>query len=546
MITSIEVRFLLREIKDKLIDSKVQAVTQITKNGFCFELYKQNKFFLYCLLDKGLFLSKKKVFEAQKPSSFCIKLRKELVGRKIKSINQHEFDRIVKIKINEHELIFEFFWKGNLILVKDKILAAFLQRDWKDRSIKVGKKYEYPPSPINPLKITEAKLRKLIGKKKIVKFLASDLGLGGEVAEKICEKVNINKEKIKLTNEEVEKLAKFLQNLEKNLKNDYRNVNETLRKRIEEVITKESKSKEEEVKERIKRIEKQQKEAIRKWKQKEELCRKIGKILYEKYLEVKKQIEEGKKKITIDNLTFEIDPNKTIQQNAAIYFEKAKKAKKKLEKLKKVIKIKGEIKVEKREHPKKREWYDKFRWFISSDGFLIVAGKDAKTNEQLIRKYMKDDDLVFHADITGSPFALIKKGKNAPKQTIEEAAMFTACYSKAWKVGLASMDVYYVNPEQVSKKAPAGEYIPKGAFMIYGKKNWKRRVELKLAIGVKDREIVYGPEIAVRKKTKRFVTIVPGEKNVKELKEEIEKKLGASISLEELQRIVPYGKGFVK
>jgi len=28
-----------------------------------------------------------------------------------------------------------------------------------------------------------------------------------------------------------------------------------------------------------------------------------------------------------------------------------------------------------------RQWYEKFRWFTSSEGFLVVAGKDTVSNE---------------------------------------------------------------------------------------------------------------------------------------------------------------------
>jgi len=45
----------------------------------------------------------------------------------------------------------------------------------------------------------------------------------------------------------------------------------------------------------------------------------------------------------------------------------------------------------------------------------------------------------------------------------------------------------------VSKKAPSGEYISKGSFMVYGKKNIIK-TELKLGIGFKGGAILPGPE----------------------------------------------------
>ena len=92
--------------------------------------------------------------------------------------------------------------------------------------------------------------------------------------------------------------------------------------------------------------------------------------------------------------------------------------------------------------------------------------------------------MVFHSEIHGSPFTLLKKGSEARHEDIFDAALITASYSRAWKIGISTVPVYYVKPEQVSKKAPSGEYLKKGSFMIYGKKNYIRGIPLELFIGV--------------------------------------------------------------
>jgi len=286
---------------------------------------------------------------------------------------------------------------------------------------------------------------------------------------------------------------------------------------------------------------------LKKWQQEEKEYRKIGKLLYENYEEVKKKLDSYVKKITVSGLTIEVDPKKTVQKNAEIYFEKAKKAKRKIEGLLKAMKeLKEEklVKVEK-EKPKerKKEWYDKFRWIKSSDGFLLVGGKDAKTNERLIRKHMKDSDSVFHTDITGSPFVLIKnpEKKEIPEQTIKEAAEFCGSYSKAWKIGIAAVDVYYVKPDQVKKEGG----LPTGSFMIYGKRNWIRRISVRVAVGVKDNEVIFGPEDTVKNKVKKYVVIVPDDLPAHEIAKKIQKILKSKIELERITKIIPYGKGKV-
>jgi predicted ribosome quality control (RQC) complex YloA/Tae2 family protein len=99
-----------------------------------------------------------------------------------------------------------------------------------------------------------------------------------------------------------------------------------------------------------------------------------------------------------------------------------------------------------------REWYEKFRWFISSDGFLVVAGKDTVSNEVLIKKYTTQEDVVFHAEITGAPFVVIKsEGKPVSEIALHEAGEFAASFSRAWRENAGTADVYWVKVDQLSK-----------------------------------------------------------------------------------------------
>ncbi len=249
-----------------------------------------------------------------------------------------------------------------------------------------------------------------------------------------------------------------------------------------------------------------------------------------------------------------IDISKSIYETINDYFEKSKKFKKKylalLERIKETEnKLKeAELSVEReRQKIKKklnRKWYDKFRWFFTSEDFLVIAGKDAITNEILIRKYLSKDDLVFHADIHGSPFGIIKtEGKKVGEISLQEAAQFVASYSKAWKQGLSSVEVYWVYPDQVSKKSPAGEYLPKGSFMIYGNKNYVR-VKLEVAIGVDDEGmIVHGVPSSVSKITNNYVVLVPGNIRVSDVAKRIAKLLNTD-DIEEIQRWIP-GESFI-
>ena len=164
-----------------------------------------------------------------------------------------------------------------------------------------------------------------------------------------------------------------------------------------------------------------------------------------------------------------------------------------------------------------KEWYEKFRWFISSDGFLVVAGKDTVSNEVLIKKYTTQEDVVFHAEITGSPFVVVKaEGKPISEQALREAGEFAASFSRAWRENLGTADVYWVKVDQLSKSGPSGESVPHGAFFVVGKRNWMRNIPLRVAVGIivgEETSFVGGPVDAVKAKTKAYVVIVPGDIN---------------------------------
>jgi len=272
-------------------------------------------------------------------------------------------------------------------------------------------------------------------------------------------------------------------------------------------------------------------------------------------------------------MKFKIDIRKSVSENAEFYYKESKKAKHKAEGAKKALKdtrekidkLKREREVSVVEHVpykkkiKTKKWYEKFHWFYSSDNFLVVGGKDATTNEILIKKYLEKHDMVFHADIHGAPFFVIKNPdrKEIPEDTLREVAYAAASYSKAWKLGLGGCDVYYVSSEQVSKKAPSGEYLGKGAFMIHGKKRWFRNTKLEIGIGFRiddEVEVIGGPVSSVEANSDYSVKIVPGGKKsgelAKEIKELIMKKSKneyaekiKKIRLEEIQKRIPGGKG---
>ncbi|XP_060844188.1 LOW QUALITY PROTEIN: ribosome quality control complex subunit NEMF homolog [Rhopalosiphum padi] len=133
---------------------------------------------------------------------------------------------------------------------------------------------------------------------------------------------------------------------------------------------------------------------------------------------------------------------------------------------------------------RKTYWFEKFYWFISSENYLVIAGRDAHQNEVIVKRYMKSSDVYVHAGFSGATTVIIKNPTNqiVPPATLNEAAVMAISYSVSWSMKINLQNAFWVKPEQVSKTAPTGEYLTTGSFMIRGKKNYLPATHLILGI----------------------------------------------------------------
>ncbi len=245
-----------------------------------------------------------------------------------------------------------------------------------------------------------------------------------------------------------------------------------------------------------------------------------------------KSINPGKGTLTasLDNEEVELDIKLSVNQNSQVYYDKAKKLSSKIkgalsaiEETKKLSEKKEAPEVRKKPEKQKQKWYEQFRWFVSSDGFLVIGGRDAQSNEDIVKKYLQKHDIFFHAHVSGSPAVVLKtEGKEVPEATLLEAAQFTVSYSGIWKSGQVSGDCYWVLPEQVSKTPESGEYVAKGAFVIRGKRNYYKDIALGVALGLdEEKRLIGGPASAVKKRAQFVIEIEPGEFNQNDLSKKI-------------------------
>ncbi|MHA1992412.1 MAG: ribosome rescue protein RqcH [Candidatus Hodarchaeales archaeon] len=279
-------------------------------------------------------------------------------------------------------------------------------------------------------------------------------------------------------------------------------------------------------------------------------------VIFEKFHPKIKEIT-----INLDNTVINFDFTRKPFEIANKYYQQSKKAESKIEPASQLIEsIKKDIEelkeqkdqataVKKAKAVKKRSkrWFEQYHWTVTSSGKLIIAGRNARMNEQLVKKRLEDSNMFLHADVQGAPYTIIKNEKidiltandsesnNEEVQQgfsdldLNEAAFIAGCYSKAWKSGLGLIEVYAVNPSQLSFSAPSGEYLPKGGIIVSGKRTYFK-IPMQLYIGVNFDDthaflFVSGNETTIKKHT--VVYTILNNSNSSQKKSEIAKKIQA-------------------
>ncbi len=582
------------------------------------------------------------------PPTFPMLLRKRVKGAHVESVTQHNFDRVVEIKVKKdkyYTIVVELFDKGNIILLDEdnNIILPLKRKQWSTRDISSKKEYIFPEERgINPIKVSEEEFKDVFiqNESDVVRTLAVN-GFGSLYAEEIIQRANKytpidkNTQNNDLTEEQISALYKSLKELFDILKNEeykpqivkdgrredvlpldlvkyegfektyYENFNEA----CDEFYSKRVNSDIKDIKEKawnkkVNKFEKRlrlQEETLDNFNKTIETSQHKGELIYSNYTsienlinvvnsaiskdysfkEIGKILKKAKKDgmdeaqifesidkmgvltLNIDNTSIIIDPKLSIPENAESYYEKSKKAKKKtkgaliaIENTKKQleeIKSKKELAMENISIPKKREkknlkWYEKLRWFVTSDNTLVVAGRDAGTNEAIVKKYLDNNDIYLHADIHGASSTAVKlEGKSLNDTILKESGEFAASFSSAWSKGFTTQDVFWVHPDQVSKTPEPGEFLAKGSFVIRGNRNFIRSARVKIAIGIVNYEgkrIMAGPVDALEAHCENYVVLKPGYTK----KEAIAKKILHTINeedlitLDDIIRVLPSGK----
>ena len=526
-------------------------------------------------------------------------LRKYLRGGKVLELSTLGHDRIVRIKVGrggeEYQLIVELVPRGVAVLLdkENKILYANEYKEMKDRKIKRLEKYVPPPGPsFDPFKDLDEMLERIKRGKDVVRGLIIGQKLPAEVAEEALYRAGIEKSKKpkELGDEEVERLKEAISEIyseamegkgylysreglfsvtafpskllkDEGYSEEARELNEALDYYFTNV---ESEEVEEEVEERVERELEKLKKSIEKqralaqeYKRLSEEYQELASLIAANYAEVLEQLNKSRNKqvkIKIGDKEVIIPKSKSLEEYIRELFSKSKEYEKKY---KRALKSAEELETQldevrekvikevakERARVRRREWYEKYHWLFTRSGFLAIGGRDASQNESVVRRYLDDEDYFLHAEVQGAPAVVLKtEGKEPSEEDLRDAAYLTACYSKAWKEGRGSVDVFYVKGSQVSKSPPPGQYVAKGAFIIKGKREYVKDVPLTLGIGVEIKDgaprVIVGPPETVSRKAFAYAILAPGDVEKRKVAEKLKRLWSNKLENPELKGII--------
>lgn len=267
--------------------------------------------------------------------------------------------------------------------------------------------------------------------------------------------------------------------------------------------------------------------------------------------------------VSSGGFNLKLKPVEDLEAAASRYYDKAKASEEKMEKadealeqtkeeLESLDKENVEVKqmMEDKSDKRDKRWFEKYRWFYTTNGFLVIAGRDVQTNEMAVKKHMEENDLYFHADFDGAPSVILKNGKDAKEEDRLQAAKAAVTFTKTWKAGIGADDTYYVEPSQVTKEAESGEFVPKGGFIIRGDRNYLHNVSTEAAVGPYEIEEnlhvpMAGPKAAVKQHCDEIVEVRPGHTKKSEVAKQIQGRLRDeeyNLDLDSIIRALPPGK----
>ena len=507
-------------------------------------------------------------------------------------------------------LAVELFGSGNVVIARgDRIVAVAHPKVWAHRSVKVGAEYHAPPPRGNPWTRTAGEIEALLGASRtdLASTLAARWGFGGPIAEELLDRAALPGERpaptgaaetapplhraiSELLSEVGEAPKGYLYRVGEDLLDVEPFLSRRWQRRPEirvEVIATFSEAAQRffptvlasaappppdplaDLRAEVLRQKEQQATAVAELLELSQRLSAEADAIYAHYSAAEElraraaasSAETDRIEVTLGDRTVPLWVRRPLEESARLLYEEAKRAQSRLAGARVSVEaserrlrelVLPEPGPEDRSRlaspPYKPAWFEKFRWFLSSDGILVIGGRDAVSNDLIVRRYLKSQDLYVHADIHGAPSVIVKHPEKAeapvPETTLTEAAQFGVAFSKAWRVGLASASAFWVRADQVSKSGGSGEFVARGAWVIHGTKNIVKDVPTEIGLGTVDYEGAArwcaGPPAALRARGLLRAVVTPGDERERADREiELAELLG--ISRSRVQSLLPAG-----
>ncbi|MBS3089023.1 DUF814 domain-containing protein [Candidatus Pacearchaeota archaeon] len=181
------------------------------------------------------------------------------------------------------------------------------------------------------------------------------------------------------------------------------------------------------------------------------------------------------------------------------------------------------------------ENYQKYKWFFTQSKKLVIGGKSAEQNDELLKflKNKSEDYIVMHTHAPGSPFSVILAPiEEIKKEDLDETAVFTASFSRAWKLNKkkAVIDIFKLSSLNKTKMMKTGTWGVK-------EKLSSKIVSLELVLAKQNNILRAVPEQSAKT---FFLKILPGKIDKTKIIPEIQKHIPKSTA-EEILQALPTG-----
>jgi predicted ribosome quality control (RQC) complex YloA/Tae2 family protein len=507
-------------------------------------------------------------------------------------------------------LALEMFGKGNLLVASGATLTAVAEpRRWAHRQVRIGAPYSRPPTRLDPWTIGRAELEAELTRSRndLASTLAARLSFGGPVGEELIARAGLDgaeaassrppavAERVygavrELLREVGERPPGFLYEragtlvdatpyssrrwsaVEGVAERVLPSFSEAAREFFVSLVPAVPSPEEAEAARRAREIERlvaQQSAAIAGLTESVQALRETAETILAHYAEAEAAIALRRAdpasprhfELEIDGHRLPLSVEQSPREAAGAVFEESKRQQAKLAGARAAL---AETEARRTESTRARparsrspgetprrskpHWFERFRWFLSSEGAVVIAGRDASSNDLAVRRNLKEGDRYVHADLHGAASVIVKHPPpGAPELTdltLREAGQWAVVFSKAWRAGLASASAFWVEPDQVSKAGASGEFVARGAWAIHGTKHVLRDLPVEIGLGTVDYagEQLWSaaPPSALRARGELRLTLVPGAERERS---DVERGLAAELGLsrDRVQALLPAG-----